>query len=48
MVREDARQTLLFDLDLAINQVNQVVPGHAAVVALTSCYDNLLRGWSDS
>ena len=48
MVRDDAHRSLLFDLDMAINQVNQAMPNHPAVVALTSCYHNLLRGWSDS
>ena len=47
MVRDDAERTLLFDLDMAINQVTQVIPDHPAVVALTSCYHNLLRRWSD-
>ena len=43
MVREDGHRTLLFDLDMAINKVNQTVPGHPGVVALTCCYHNLLR-----
>ena len=47
MVRDDGERTLLFDLDMAINQVNQAIPDHPAVVALTSCYHNLLRRWSD-
>ena len=48
MVRDDGRRTLLFDLDMAINQVNQALPDHGAVVALTSCYHNLLRQWADA
>jgi PKHD-type hydroxylase len=48
MVRDDGRRALLFDFDMAINQVNQAVPDHAAVVALTSCYHNLLRQWADA
>ena len=47
MVRDDGRRALLFDFDMAINQVNQAVPDHAAVVALTSCYHNLLRQWAE-
>jgi PKHD-type hydroxylase len=43
MVRDDRQRRLLFELDMAINQVNQVLPNHAAVVALTNCYHNLLR-----
>jgi len=48
MVRDDGRRALLFDFDMAINQVNQAVPDHAGVVALTSCYHNLLRQWADA
>ena len=47
MVRDDGRRSLLFDLDMAINQTNQAIPNHSAVVALTSCYHNLLRGWAE-
>jgi PKHD-type hydroxylase len=47
MVRDDGRRSLLFDLDMAINQVAQALPDHAGVVALTSCYHNLLRQWAD-
>jgi PKHD-type hydroxylase len=46
MVRDDGERTLLFDLDMAINAVNQAVPDHEGVVALTSCYHNLLRRWA--
>jgi PKHD-type hydroxylase len=48
MVRDDGERALLFDLDMAINQVNRAVPDHPSVVALTSCYHNLLRRWSDA
>jgi PKHD-type hydroxylase len=48
MVRDDGHRTLLFDLDMAINRVNQTLPGHESVVALTSVYHNLLRGWADA
>jgi PKHD-type hydroxylase len=47
MVRDDGQRALLFDLDMAINRADQAIPGHAAVVALTSCYHNLLRGWAE-
>lgn len=43
MVRDEKHRKLLFELDMAINQVNQALPNHAAVVALTNCYHNLLR-----
>jgi PKHD-type hydroxylase len=48
MVRDDGRRTLLFDLDMAIGQVNEAIPEHRAVIALTSCYHNLLRGWAEA
>ncbi len=48
MVREDSHRTLLFDLDMAINKVNQAVPNHPGVVALTCCYHNLLRTWAEA
>jgi PKHD-type hydroxylase len=47
MVRDDGHRGLLFDLDMAINQANEAIPNHRAVVALTSCYHNLLRAWSE-
>jgi PKHD-type hydroxylase len=43
MVRDDSHRRLLFELDMAINQVHQALPNHASVVALTNCYHNLLR-----
>jgi PKHD-type hydroxylase len=43
MVRDESQRRLLFDLDMAIHQVNQELPNHAVVVALTNCYHNLLR-----
>jgi len=46
MVADDGERTLLFDLDMAINGVNQAAPNHPALVALTSCYHNLLRRWA--
>ena len=33
---------------MAINRVNQALPGHESVVALTGVYHNLLRGWADA
>jgi PKHD-type hydroxylase len=48
MVRDDGERSLLFDLDMAIAQVSEAVPGNPGIVALTSCYHNLLRRWSDA
>jgi PKHD-type hydroxylase len=47
MVRDDGTRTLLFDLDMAINKVNQVIPNNSAVVELTNCYHNLLRRFAE-
>jgi PKHD-type hydroxylase len=48
MVRDDMRRRLLFDLDRAINHANADLPrGHAAPVALTGVYHNLLRQWAE-
>ena len=48
MVRDDGERTLLFDLDMAINRLGADMHDHPAVVALTSCYHNLLRRWADT
>src|ERR671914_2368435 len=47
MVRDDGHRTLLFDLDMAINKVNQAIPSLGAVVELTNCYHNLLRRFAE-
>lgn len=48
MVRDDGQRTLLFDLDVAIQQVTSAAPDSPAVVQLTGVYHNLLRRWADS
>jgi PKHD-type hydroxylase len=46
MVREDAKRTLLFDMDMAIQALaGELGQGRAQVVALTGAYHNLLRMW---
>jgi len=48
MVRDENQRTLLFDLDMAINQVSQALSAlHPGVVALTNCYHNLLRRYAE-
>ena len=47
MIRDDGERTLLFDLDAAIRNINQSVPGHQSAVALTGVYHNLLRKWAE-
>ena len=48
MVRDDGERSLLFDLDMAISQVSEPDPDDSGVVALMSCYHNLLRRWADA
>jgi PKHD-type hydroxylase len=48
MVREDAKRSLLFDLGTALEQFEQVLPEHPAVVQLTGVYFNLFRLWTDT
>lgn len=48
MVKDDGERRQLFELDMAITRTRQALgDDHAAVVALTSCYHNLLRRWSE-
>lgn len=47
MVRDDGERSLLFDLDLAIQKLNQEHAGHPSAVQLVGVYHNLLRRWSD-
>jgi PKHD-type hydroxylase len=47
-VREDARRTILFELDNAIRRIAADVPKHPAVVDLAGVYHNLLRTWADA
>jgi PKHD-type hydroxylase len=47
MIREDGKRTLLFDLDMAIQQLNRVAAENPAMVQLTSVYHNLLRLWAE-
>jgi PKHD-type hydroxylase len=47
MVRDEGERTLLFNLDLAIQKLNQDHPNHAAAVELVGVYHNLLRKWAE-
>jgi PKHD-type hydroxylase len=47
MVRDDARRTLLFDLDNSIQRLDQQLPGSPISVQLTGVYHNLLRQWAE-
>lgn len=46
MVRDDAQRSLLFDLDTAIQRLNQSAADERAIMQLTGSYHNLLRMWS--
>lgn len=46
MVRDDAQRTLLFDLDTAIQRLNQTSADARSLVQLTGSYHNLLRMWA--
>lgn len=48
LIREDARRTLLFDMDLAIQTLaSEAGQGALAIVSLTGAYHNLLRMWAE-
>jgi PKHD-type hydroxylase len=47
MVRDDGQRTLLFDLDVAIQQLNKDRRDDPVAVQLTGIYHNLLRRWAE-
>lgn len=47
MIRDDGQRTLLFDLDAAIQRLNNDVPEHPSSVQFTGVYHNLLRQWAE-
>ena len=48
MVRDEAQRTLLFDVDRAIQRLNQTNADEVARVSLTGSYHNLLRMWVET
>ncbi len=46
MVRDEGRRRILFDLDVAINQLKQRSADWPEITRLTSCYHNLMRMWA--
>jgi PKHD-type hydroxylase len=48
LVRDDGRRALLFDLDHAIQRLNQTAADEGARRTLVGCYHNLMRQWSDT
>ncbi|HJU40085.1 MAG TPA: Fe2+-dependent dioxygenase [Tahibacter sp.] len=47
LVRSETQRRLLFDLDVAIQDLTQRTPDAPELVRLTGVYHNLLREWSD-
>lgn len=47
MIRDDGQRTLLFDMDTAIQRLNQTGADARALVQLTGSYHNLLRMWAE-
>ena len=47
MVRDDGKRALLFDLDVAIQKLNQDHADHPSAVELVGVYNNLLRRWAE-
>jgi PKHD-type hydroxylase len=46
-VRDDGKRALLFDLDVAIQKLNQDHADHPSAVELVGVYNNLLRRWAE-
>jgi PKHD-type hydroxylase len=46
LVRDAAQRAMLFDLDMALVQLNKDAKQHPALVMLTGVYHNLLRTWA--
>jgi Uncharacterized iron-regulated protein len=47
MVREDAKRSMLFDLDMTIIKLRQQIGDTEEVLQLTHHYHNLIRQWGD-
>lgn len=47
LVADDARRSILFDMDMSIQSLRaEVGDRHAALITLTGAYHNLLRQWA--
>lgn len=47
LVRDDTDRTLLFELDVAIEQMDEGKAAHASQLPFSNIYNNLLRRWAD-
>ncbi|RXZ38639.1 Fe2+-dependent dioxygenase [Oxalobacteraceae bacterium CAVE-383] len=48
LVRDDTQRSMLFDMDNAIQKLNQTNADEQARRTLVGCYHNLLRQWADT
>jgi PKHD-type hydroxylase len=48
LIRDDTQRSLLFDMDNAIQRLNQTDADEEARRTLVGCYHNLLRQWSET
>src|SRR5450830_196066 len=48
LVRDDAQRSILFEMDNAIQTLNQTNADEVARRTLVGCYHNLMRQWSDT
>ena len=48
LVREDSQRSLLLEMDVAIQRLNQDTAEHLSIIQLTCIYHNLLRKWADT
>ena len=48
MVASDEKRTLLYDMDISIQNLSQGNEDHPAIVQLTGVYHNLLRQWAQT
>lgn len=49
LIRDDAKRTLLLDMDVAIQRLSrQAAPEDEAILSLTGVYHNLLRQWAEA
>ncbi len=45
LVRDDARRSILYELDHGVQQLGRDLPDHPALTRVTGVYHNLLRQW---
>ena len=48
LIRDDSRRALLYEMDGAIQRLNQTNADEVARRSLIGCYHNLVRQWSET